>query len=191
MPFSRVSTNSHAPWWYWKHLVYDINAMRALRHSVFLDRFSMTLPRQERKPLHKTIGGEIFQKCFLGIPHRLPGKINTPGALVNRVLLQKPARLSGAWPRCNGYTFQCTHFSRVKCFASVYCKTLKESFPSRASWEVLSWGMFDGSDLHHSSLKHTQIVVKEFFLLRRRSREVMERSEWWLGKSLLLSYFFF
>lgn len=30
----------------------------------------------------------MFQKCFPGVPHPLPGKINTPGALVNRVLLE-------------------------------------------------------------------------------------------------------
>lgn len=69
--------------------------------------------------------------------------------------------------------------------ARVYCKKLIESTLSTASWEVLGWGMFDVSDFHESSPKHTQVVAKEFCLLENRSREVVENPEWWLGKPLI------
>lgn len=55
---------------------------------------------------------------------------------------------------------------------------------------MLAWEVVDDGGLHDplSPLPqvHTQIVAKEFCLLRKRSSELMETSEGWLGKRLFI-----
>ena len=79
-------------------------------------------------------------------------KIHTPGALLIEFIAKRPVYAKvelEAWQGCHGYILQHVHFLEVR----GYFKKLREFIFSRASWEVLGWGISDDPMLHGSSPK--------------------------------------
>lgn len=129
--------------------------------SFFLDRVTLILPRQESKPRKSCISTKVWGRnavkkigvCWGGGSILVAwNKIHTPGALLIEFIAKRPVYAKvelEAWQGCRGYILQHVHFLEVR----GYFKKLREFIFSRASWEVLGWGIFDDPMLHGSSPK--------------------------------------